>query len=468
MGLIDEKAATYYSGELLSSFAWTPGNDTLSITSVNGQDFDTKLVTEGQLPNFKIYVNKTQTSAGNGGTWIPYTGTTTVDQYNVVSLSPAIQTGILYSLTAGGNGYAAASGVPTLGGSGTGMTVTISETGGVVDSVIIDSLGDEQYQDGDIINIDAGNGAARFTISQFAPYTGWKIVLNPLSKWDNYGNYAYITINDIVNNFMVGYVGEGKLIKNINRADVIFHAKRGLQEFSYDTLKSVKSTELTVPSNLSVIIPQDYVNYVQLSWVDRSGVKHPIYENHLTSNPKYPLLQDGSGEPVQDEYGDNIETDSITDNRWRSTDTDQIYGPLNSPEYEANVWNDPWWQWQWGQRYGQKGQYANFNGWFTINEREGKFSFSSNLIESIIILEYISDGLAYDLDTKVPKMAEQAMYMHIAHAILSTRFGVQEYTVRRFKKERSAALRNAKIRLQNIKLKTFIQQMRGQAKWIKH
>ncbi len=71
------------------------------------------------------------------------------------------------------------------------------------------------------------------------------------AKWTNYGGYAYITIEDIVNNFLVAYVGPGKLIPDVKRTDVIFHAKRGLQEFSYDTLKSIKSQELNIPNNLS-------------------------------------------------------------------------------------------------------------------------------------------------------------------------------------------------------------------------
>jgi len=43
-----------------------------------------------------------------------------------------------------------------------------------------------------------------------------------------------------------------------------------------------------------------------------------------------------------------------------------------------------------------------------------------------------------------------------------------EYLVQRFKRERSAALRNAKIRLSNIKLEEITQIMRGKSKWIKH
>jgi hypothetical protein len=103
-----------------------------------------------------------------------------------------------------------------------------------------------------------------------------------------------------------------------------------------------------------------------------------------------------------------------------------------------------------------------------MNDREGKISFSSDLVNISILFEYISDGLAYDLDTKVPKMAEEAMYAHILHAVISTRAGQPEYIVNRLKQEKSAKLRNAKIRLSNIKLEEITQVLRGQSKWIKH
>jgi hypothetical protein len=129
-------------------------------------------------------------------------------------------------------------------------------------------------------------------------------------------------------------------------------------------------------------------------------------------------------------------------------------------------WN--WWKLNYGQRYGLDPQYSQGNGWFTINEREGKFSFSSNLNGSLIVLQYISDGVANDADTKIPKMAEEAMYMHILYSILASRANIPEYVVRRYKIERRAALRNAKIRLSNIKLEEISQVMRGKSKWIKH
>jgi len=113
-------------------------------------------------------------------------------------------------------------------------------------------------------------------------------------------------------------------------------------------------------------------------------------------------------------------------------------------------------------------QTAQVNGWFNMNEREGKISFSSNLRGRLIILEYLSDGLAYDMDSRVPKLAEDAIYAYISHAVLASRINQPEYIIQRLKREASAKLRNAKIRLSNIKLDEIVQVMRGKSKWIKH
>ena len=290
---------------------------------------------------------------------------------------------------------------------------------------------------------------------------------------ENYGSYQYVKLNDIVNNYMVGYVGDGKIIQTAKKSDVLFFAKRSLQEFSYDTLKSIKSQELTIPESLSLVMPQDYVNYVSLCYIDSMGVKRPLYpNNNLTTNPYTKLLQDDTGLPTQDSFGENLEGTSITVERWGEANQALI----NSSWYQNWVDNGYMFEdygvgsgpWNWGALYGINPQYANRNGWFGINEREGKFTFSSNLVNKLIVIEYISDGLAYDLDTRVPKMAEEAMYMSISYNLLANRANIADNIVQRFKKDRRAALRNAKIRLSNIKLEEFTQVMRGKSKWLKH
>jgi len=208
-----------------------------------------------------------------------------------------------------------------------------------------------------------------------------------------------------------------------------------------------------------------------MSWIDGLGVKHPIYPtNNLTTSPYYTQAQDSAGIPTQDSFGNDVEGTSITQERWHEANDKLVNGNFNINNFnaqDANVLNKGFYNGALGQRYGLDPQLSQTNGWFNLNEREGKISFSSNLVDKLIILEYISDGLATDLDTKVPKLAEEALYAHIIHAILSVSSGIQEYVVRRFKQERSAKLRNAKIRLSNLKLDQVVQVMRGKSKWIK-
>ena len=248
-----------------------------------------------------------------------------------------------------------------------------------------------------------------------------------------------------------------------------------MQEFSYDTLKSIKSAELTIPANLTLILPQDYVNYVRCSWIDQLGVKHIIYPtNNITISPYYTQLQDDDGVPTQDNFEDNLEGTSQTERKWKNANTNLINGLPNFALYNEGMdwagynWGyGGFWYWGWGEQYGMSPQYAQYNGWFNMNPREGKISFSSNLVGACIVLEYISDGLAYDLDSRIPKMAEAALYSYISHAIIASRINQPEYVVQRLKREASAKLRNAKIRLSNVKLDEIVQVMRGKSKWIK-
>ncbi len=68
---------------------------------------------------------------------------------------------------------------------------------------------------------------------------------------------------------------------------------------------------------------------------------------------------------------------------------------------------------------------------------------------------------------QVHKLAEEAMYRYITHAIMSTKANVPPIIVQRLKKEKFAAIRQAKLRLSNIKLEEITQILRGKAKWIK-
>ena len=285
----------------------------------------------------------------------------------------------------------------------------------------------------------------------------------------NYGQYSYISLNDIVDNFIVGYTGEDQTLDKVKRSQILFHAKRSLQELSYDTLPSLKSQELTIPPSLSIPLPQDYVNYIKVSWCDASGVLHNINPlMGLSGNPTELPIQDGDGVPTQNYFAENNEAQqSLIEDKWKRDNTQNITGNYN-PYDSTGVYNYVWWKQNFGQRYGLSPEYSNINGWFSINDRTGSISFSSDLAGKLIMFKYISDGLAYNKDSKIPKLAEEAMYMSIMYNVIAPRRDVDPGTKAFYKREKYVKTRNAKIRMQNLKIDDIVQVFRGQSKWIKH
>jgi hypothetical protein len=525
-----------------------------------------------------------------------------------------------------------------------------------------------------------------------------------------YGNYQFVSLKDVIDQFMVAYVGNEKLIKRASKIDVSFHAQRALAEMSFDTFKSVKAQQIDVPPSLSMILPKDYVNYTSVSWVDASGIKHGLYPTKYTSNPfqvqQKPNLEydfpvtadvfdnsdfssgldgwtrspqaiynaskggintdDGTGTVTIIEVDESAENPSVlfkTFSHSGLSNANQAYGyctyiyqtfdasnlgPISfsanatttaastittteaqaaasqsaydgtiagvAASIPAGTFNTPgstvrigfsttppseriklqnypvegldetyyptpnsfpeyfdlgyieWTQGESGvkeydgeldlsnasgtvylvvmalidhvdrdtyayassllfdqatvddvtvstlttktslsqansngvsstfesfrsitpaennnddyknddyqrvpdERYGLDPQFAQTNGSFYIDERLGKINFSSNISGKTVILDYISDSLGTEAEMQVHKFAEEAMYRYINHAILATRVNVPEYIVRRLKKEKIASIRQAKLRLSNIKLEEITQIFRGKSKHIKH
>ena len=130
---------------------------------------------------------------------------------------------------------------------------------------------------------------------------------------NDYGNYQFTSLENIINQFMVTHVGEQKIISKVSRIDVAFHAQRAMQELSFDTFKSIKAQEITVPATLQMILPQDYVNYTKISWTDSAGIKHLLYPTSKTSNPSFVPLQDSDGDFILQAVGTLVVGTSTVD-----------------------------------------------------------------------------------------------------------------------------------------------------------
>ena len=264
----------------------------------------------------------------------------------------------------------------------------------------------------------------------------------------SFGNYQTISLEDIINNFEVAYIGEGKIIPKQKRSNIVFFAKRALQELSYDTLKSEKSQEIEISPNLVMTLPHDYVNYVKLSWKDTSGVERIIYPTDKTSNP-LSILQDGSYNYLFDSDSNvSQSTDSDTWSSFKSTSVSTTDTATTDSGLDTSSSS--------GARFGLDPARAQANGVFYIDALKNRIHFSADINGKTVTLKYISDSLATDGEMKVHKFAEEAIYKYIAHSVVASSSGVQEYIVARFKKEKFAAIRNAKLRLSNLKIEELV------------
>ena len=287
----------------------------------------------------------------------------------------------------------------------------------------------------------------------------------------NWGSYQYISLEDIVTNYLLMYYGNHSLVNNEERYKIIFHAKRAVQELNYDAFKEVKVLELSVTDSLRFILPSDYVNWVRISMY-KDGWLRPLTENiqTLSSNA---YLQDQQGNILFDQNG------NILQPQYSDIDFDRlhklkksIYLNRGNPFDGMSGWNyNGNWYFEMGvgPHFGLNTETANFNPTFNVDKKAGVINFDSSMAGELCILEYISDGMEGGDDSliTVNKLFEKYIYAYITYEILNSKFGVQEYVVARARKEKSALLRNAKIRISNIHPGRLLMNLRGMDKVIK-
>lgn len=287
----------------------------------------------------------------------------------------------------------------------------------------------------------------------------------------NWGSYQYVSLKDIVNNFLLMHTGNHSLVNNEERYKILFHAKRAIQELNYDAFKEIKVLELSVADSLRYVLPSDYVNWVRIS-LYKNGWLRPLTENIQTLSSRA-YLQDQQGYILFDINGNILEPQNS------NIDYDRLH-KLKKSIYlnEGNPYNgmegwyiDGSWYFDYriGAAFGLNTETANFNPTFNIDKKAGVINFDSTMAGEVCILEYVSDGMENGDNSLVTvnKLFEQYIYASIRFEMLNSKIGVQEYVINRTRKEKSALLRNAKIRMSNIHPGRLLMNMRGMDKMIK-
>ena len=288
------------------------------------------------------------------------------------------------------------------------------------------------------------------------------------------GYYQYITLDDLVNNFMFEKTGDGSLLGKLNRNKAAYAIQRSIQMLNYDVLKNTRSlnTEMNLDTR-TIALPQDFVNVVGVSYIDFNGIEHYILPRDTVSTGQE-YLQNNDYQFIFDDLGNLIEQSDTTSVRnFQDPDTSQEGYATGSYLYGSGL-NDFEQPYSGGyfKRFGLNPALANENGYYVLDSEKGLIYFSDAFRDGAnnISINYISDGLADDGTIQVNKLAEEAVYKMAEYKILSNRStsSSPDYVLKRVKKEADTEMRNAKIRFMDLRFHELAQQFRNQNKWIKH
>ena len=288
------------------------------------------------------------------------------------------------------------------------------------------------------------------------------------------GSYQSTNLDDMINNFMVAYIGKDKVIPNIPRHEVAFWMQRAVQEFNYDIFPANKNIEMELGPNRTIALPNDYVRITRISWLDSVGNERVMTRSRL-ANPTIPILQDNDYKPLFDENGNtlasqqSIQMDRFQDPQVRNEllALAQNYYYNYITDYNYSYYNESYY----GRQWGANPEELNVNGTYFVDNSKGLIVFDYLFRQDqVITIRYISDGLGENGDLTqvfVPKLAEDAVYSNVLYNISKLRPSAAGAAAL-YKKEAKAKMNTAKIRLMQLNREDLSQWFRGKSKWIKH
>jgi hypothetical protein len=277
---------------------------------------------------------------------------------------------------------------------------------------------------------------------------------------DSHGSYVYVTLEEMVNNFISNYTGDGTILGKAKRSKVIYQFKQGIKKFTMNALKEIKAVELELGDTLDIILPPDYVSYARISYVNPDTGELMFLSKNENSPLATAYLQDHDADILFDDDGFILEG---------STYFSELNDTVNKRVFE-NLPNS---------NQGSVGGNSstnfkldttqNANGYFNIDTRAGKIHFSSDNAARVIMLEYVSDGLEYSEESniKVSKMAENALYNFVNYNLMTPMFGVPMYEKKQAEKMWTSEYKNATIALMDIRIPDVMIFLNAKRNWLR-
>ncbi|MEN9655116.1 MAG: Cellulophaga phage phi19:3 [Bacteroidota bacterium] len=249
---------------------------------------------------------------------------------------------------------------------------------------------------------------------------------------NNHGQYQYVSLKDIVDNMLLEASEEDSYLKNVKRSKIINHARQAIRTVTRQVSTKILCVEVTVPSTLFWVLPQDYVHYKRISVVVLDQSTNSLRLKALNINENISTatgyLQDNNADLLFDSNGDILTADSS--NGYNLPYKTYSFSTSFRPNQDASKLS----------KYGE----------FVIDEERNCILFDSGLRDQEIVIEYVSDGLQADLreqEIKVHKYLRDYIQDWVYFACIERKRNVPA-------NERQRALQRWKTTLHQAKLAT--------------
>tara|TARA_R110002012_G_scaffold22291_1_gene77349 strand:- start:9565 stop:10404 length:840 start_codon:yes stop_codon:yes gene_type:complete len=231
-----------------------------------------------------------------------------------------------------------------------------------------------------------------------------------------------------------------------NASDVAIRniALRGIREIGFDIGKKIKSLKLSVESNNTITLPEDYVDVSKLGIIGDDGIIRALnYNGNLNYSQKYEVDSSGvaTNENDDSEAGPlNMYNNLTLDRQDDKTSTSSS----DADNFNAFIFENYIFQGGTGRLYGVGG--GSSPGEFRINLDQNRIEIASNSNFTQLVMEYVADE-ARSTDPEVHVYAEEALRCYIYYKLCERKASVPANEKARARSEYYNERRKANARL---------------------
>ena len=273
----------------------------------------------------------------------------------------------------------------------------------------------------------------------------------------------YVGLRQVVDDFIITMDGDD-YVSNVSDVAIRNIALRGIREFGFDVTNRVRSLKLSVESNNTVTLPDDYVDLIKIGIVT-DGIVYVLGENKNLNMSMAVVTGSDAGEGDSQLGPLNIEANEIADRDRSVADTAGTSGD-GDKDYDYYVFQNYLYQGGLGRLYGAGG--GHLRGEYRIDLDQNRIEMSTEDAISEVVLEYVADE-ARNTFPVIHVYAEEALRCYLYYKLIERKSTVPAGEKARARAEYYNERRKAKGRMSNFTkteaLKTIRQNFKQSPKY---